>query len=241
MAPDTRAFLDGVRDAEDPAPEDQERVLAAVRASVAAGALAGVSLGASKLGKLLALGGLPALKTGAAVLCLVAAGMADSSRSDVVRASRVRAPLAPASGASRPAVVASAPAGSAAVAPFERRATPRPAATPARSGASRALPPPEPGESPESLRDELALLFDVQQALKRGDGAAALRRLDEHHTSDRQLVAERQAARVFALCAAGRIDEARSAAAEFLSRHAASPQRATVERACLRAESRNER
>src|SRR5688500_2206099 len=42
MSPETRAFLDRLRHAEDPTAEDQRRVLSGVRAAIVAGAAAGV-------------------------------------------------------------------------------------------------------------------------------------------------------------------------------------------------------
>jgi hypothetical protein len=82
------------------------------------------------------------------------------------------------------------------------------------------------------LRDELALLSDVQSALERGDGAEALRRLDGHATSDRQFVAERHSARITALCLVGRVAEAQQLGAVFFRENAQSVQRTAVERSC---------
>jgi hypothetical protein len=122
---------------------------------------------------------------------------------------------------------------------------------PASSSPARDVRPPSPAASTPadasgarlhrvdspSVREELALLAEVQAALRRGDGASALRRLDAHVTTDRQLAAERSAARVLALCALGRVQEARRAAAVFVREHPGSVQRDAVERACAGTES----
>jgi hypothetical protein len=82
------------------------------------------------------------------------------------------------------------------------------------------------------LRHELRLLSDVQRLLQEGDPSAALQRLDAHETRDRELAVERRTARILALCAAGRNDEARQAATDFLNEHPASLQRAAILRSC---------
>jgi hypothetical protein len=92
-----------------------------------------------------------------------------------------------------------------------RRATPAPA---------RALGP------------ELELLQRVQSALRRGDAALALSVLDAHRTDDRSLLAERQAARIVALCMLRRTNEARLAARDFLRHHPNSIHREAISSAC---------
>jgi hypothetical protein len=72
----------------------------------------------------------------------------------------------------------------------------------------------------------------VQQLLRQGDAAAALRALDAHHTDDRVLLAERRAARILALCGIGRTAQARAAAAEFEKEHPDSVQRAMLASSC---------
>lgn len=234
MTPETRAFLERVRDAEDPSAADQQRVLAAVRATVAAGALAGVAgAGTSKLFKLLAAWSVPGLKTGPIVLCLLAAAGAaevplapQRSVSNAVvalaKASPRRLPAAPASAA----LPALPPAAAPAPEPGRARRSPLPRSA-SRPVASAPLVP-----GPPSLRRELLFLSDVQSLLKDGDAGAALERLEAHRTPDRELLAERQAARILALCAAGRSGEARQAAAAFLDEHPTSLQHAAIARSC---------
>lgn len=105
-------------------------------------------------------------------------------------------------------------------------------------------PPPPPRPVPrrrvdadmDDLAGELALLAQAQRALARGAGDEALDALDRHarRYPRGRLVEEREAARVLALCAAGRGDEARAAATRFVARHPGSPQAARVSRACAR-------
>jgi hypothetical protein len=118
-------------------------------------------------------------------------------------------------------------------------ALPRPAPAPQAGKSSRAPRPAGAAKGARAapraggaLRVEIALLERVQGALRRGDAAAALRELDAHHTADRVLLAERQAARILALCLLGERVEARRAAQLFESQHPDSPQRAAIESSC---------
>jgi hypothetical protein len=84
------------------------------------------------------------------------------------------------------------------------------------------------------LEEEAALLAEVQGALRSGKAAAALGKLESY---DRRfptgmLRAEADAARVFALCGAGRVDKARAAATRFVQRYPSSPAAARVQAAC---------
>jgi hypothetical protein len=226
VSPETQAFLDQVRDAEDPSPEVEERVLLALNATLAAGAVGAGAWSASKAVKLLAGGGVSAWKLGTLGLCVLAATSAlvwpresaDPPRPVPVVHAPPRPELQP-----QPAP---APAPAPASLPTATALEPaRIRAVPASASAAASAPAP-------SLRGELSLLSLVQAALQRSDGGEALRLLDEHHTSDRQLAAERAAARVFALCAAGRDEEARNAAAAFARDYPSSIQTSAVARAC---------
>jgi hypothetical protein len=244
MSPETRAFLDGVRSAEEPTLQDERRVAAALRAALGAGTLVGASVGASKILKSFGFAGGSWLKLGG--LTLLGVGLWVAAAKPFARDSANARPFARSSASARPV---SAP-------PVEMLAAPRPqagqGALPVTSrvpdqGVSRAsvsLPPIQALKRAssrssersslreESLRAEIALLEDVRSALARGDGGAALRRLDAHVTSDRQLLSERRAARVLALCSIGRTGEARSAAAELLRDDPGSVQRTAIERSC---------
>lgn len=69
----------------------------------------------------------------------------------------------------------------------------------------------------DSLAEELALMREVRTALSSGNASRALTLLDEHARRFPRgtLGQERQATRVLALCAAGRVGEARAEAARF--------------------------
>jgi hypothetical protein len=118
----------------------------------------------------------------------------------------------------------------------ERPKAPEPAAAPSPAPADTSPPPvravkPSPGLR---LQEEAALLAEVQGALRSGRAGAALGKLESY---DRRfpagmLRAEADAARVFALCSAGRVDKARASAARFVQRYPSSPAAARVQAAC---------
>ncbi|MEZ4225144.1 MAG: hypothetical protein R3B13_29605 [Polyangiaceae bacterium] len=86
----------------------------------------------------------------------------------------------------------------------------------------------------DALTEESGLLARAQKRLVAGDPNAALRELDQHaarypHGS---LTPEREAARALALCAAGRVAEARAASARFVAQHPNSPLTPRVRAAC---------
>jgi hypothetical protein len=234
MHDETRHLLDAVRNAEDPTPADAERVARALRAAIAADVAPGLAQpGRSEAWAGDVLRGLAKtvrLERSVFAFCAAAAfGTGDgdvSSRPAVPERSSVSvlpaaAPV-PAPPAAVPATEGAQPSHgalprSAAEAPPTPRA-PRPATTARRA--------------PSSLRAELDLLREVQAALDRADGAAALRALDAQPSTAGQLLAERQAARVLALCLVGDTAEARDAAARFLNAHPASVHRHAIERSC---------
>lgn len=75
-----------------------------------------------------------------------------------------------------------------------------------------------PAEAPAgALSQEIRLVADAREALRAGSAARALALLDEHARRFPRgvLSEERDAERVVALCAAGRVDEARNRAARF--------------------------
>jgi hypothetical protein len=102
---------------------------------------------------------------------------------------------------------------------------------------SEAAAPPARASKPASglrLQEEAAVLAEVQGALRGGRAGLALTKLESY---DRRfptgiLRSEADAARVFALCGAGRIEKARAAAARFVQRYPSSPATARVQSAC---------
>jgi hypothetical protein len=109
-----------------------------------------------------------------------------------------------------------------------------------RAPASVVVPPvpaPAPVQAPPeapSIDDEIALVRDARAALRSGDASQALALLDDH---DRRfpggaLSEDCAAARIYALCALGRTDQARALASRFLSEHPLSPHAASVRNSC---------
>jgi hypothetical protein len=97
------------------------------------------------------------------------------------------------------------------------------------------LPASAPAES--RLEQEVHLLRDADRAVKAGDPERALVLLDRHATAfpHSTLEPERMAERVFALCRAGRIAQARAEAATFLTAHPEGPLALRVRSSCSEA------
>jgi hypothetical protein len=231
MTPETRAFLDAVRTADNPSAEDERRVLSAVRTAVAASAGAGAAVGLSKAKALVGGGAASSFKLGGLVLGLSAAAWFSSQALSRDRPARDPATSLTASAFARPLGSTLPPA------PLSE---PTPPST-APSAGTRPTPAPGPraraiidtaAPAPPNLRDEITLLTEVKAALDRGDGATALRQLDRQAPVDGRLLAERRAARIFALCLLGRTEEAAQSARVFFREHPASVQKAAVERSC---------
>jgi len=85
-----------------------------------------------------------------------------------------------------------------------------------------------------TLTAEIALIRDAQRALRADQPELALRHLDAHASrfADGVLSEEREAARVVALCEAGRVDASRALAQRFMRERPSSPHRARVLGAC---------
>jgi hypothetical protein len=118
------------------------------------------------------------------------------------------------------------PAGETALPKRER--APMQGATPANVEPSRE------SDSDSSLLKEIALLEQVQVALRAGNGARALSLLDQNspQPGSGQLGAERLAAEVFAACQAGDRERAARAARRFLQAYPATPASARVRASC---------
>ncbi len=85
------------------------------------------------------------------------------------------------------------------------------------------------------LAAELAVMRQARAALREQDPLRALRLLDEHAArfASGQMLEDRQALRVQALCDAGHGDRAREAARRFAREHAGSPHVARVTTICI--------
>jgi len=93
---------------------------------------------------------------------------------------------------------------------------------------------PSPAAGPTTVDAEAALLRSADTELKAGRADHALALLDRHATqfSNGVLTEEREAERVVVLCALGRKQEARDAAAAFLTTRPRSPQAARIRASC---------
>lgn len=96
----------------------------------------------------------------------------------------------------------------------------------------------EKNKKPETLAEELDLLHDAQAKWRNRDAAGALALIAQHKQRYPRsaLAPEREALRVFSLCAAGRVDEARAVARRAFAKAPRSPLRTAVEESCAKSE-----
>jgi hypothetical protein len=253
LSPEARAIVDAARVAERPPPGAQKRIQAAILAGIATGAgPASAATGAATSAKVGSAGlGLKLL----APLAIVALGLGGAWVAGAFdEAPERRLSPQPSALSPQPEVASTEPE-------VELVAEPEPEVEPEPEPEVEVIavvaPKPEKEpvaeverepvvqkpkpvvrspkpESATSIKEELEIIRGVQKAIKGGDGRAALALIADH--AERfprgQLVQEREAARVRALCALDRVDAARAAAAEFLERWPKSPQSARVRSSC---------
>lgn len=148
-------------------------------------------------------------------------------------ATRPPSAVAPPTPRPAPAVVAPAPSPPPVVAP------PPVVLAPPVVAAPPTVPAPAAAAAPRVERDdlpaELRWIERAQTALAAGDPGAAQAALRGHARAFPRghLAEEREALTVQCLCASGRAEEARRAAAAFVARHPTSPQSARVRRTCV--------
>jgi outer membrane protein assembly factor BamD (BamD/ComL family) len=97
------------------------------------------------------------------------------------------------------------------------------------------LSAPAPGIRPLStLEQDARLLGEADIAMRSGDADRALALLAEHAATfpSSELEPERSAERIFALCRAGRVEEAWSETSAFVRAHPTGPLSARVKGAC---------
>lgn len=234
MNPEARSLIGLARQARTPTAEDKARVRAAIGLGVAAAAVpTGIAVATAKAGGVAGLvGGFRAV--------LSAALVASVSVGGGVYYWRTMRPAAP-----RPVEVAAPLATARPIAPF---VTPEPGlstplpetAAPSRVG----RPPAEARSAPSSapldpLLAEVTLLRKAQRAWQGGKPQVALDLAQRHAQAypHSQLAVERDAVRVFALCALGRTAEAQSLASELFARAPDSPLRTSLEESCAGAAS----
>lgn len=256
LSREASTFLDEVRGAEEPTNEDEVRVKRALDASVAAGVTChwvrypvrgdAAAPPAADLGG----AGATVAKTSAVVwaaplsvvtLCAAAwfaTTLLEQGDEDPVVPHATMAAPAPAPGVAPSASQGTAP--DAADQQGRRPAAARKADASARPSRARAPQRPKSARRPESVQHpessglgaELALLQRAQAALRRGDGAGALRELETFPDGSGLLLAERRVARVLALCSLSRVAEAQALAAEVVRTDPGSVQRAALQRSC---------
>jgi len=247
LGPEAKALLDLARGADDPSGADRARVRSAVAARVAIGAAAGAAVTAATTTSVAGAGaaaGAVAAPLGLGMKILFAIGAAAAvgmgavtyvdSKPPAPRPSATASQVAPRDPprAALPSATSAQPPRAPAPSPSQE---PEPApSVSATARVSPSAPAAAPSSSVPSVTREVELLAEAQSAINAGDGARALVLLDEHarRFPSGAMSQEREAARVFALCALGRTGEARAAAERFLSAFPTSPQAARVRASC---------
>ena len=230
---EARRLLELTRAGRTPSEEDKarvERLLSRSLGLAALSAAAGASSTASA--KPLVLGVPLKWAVGLAVPVLAAAGAASYFHAraphGVTAPPGERAPVvAPTASEPRPPATASGGVGEAVPVPAPERAEP--------PLARRAVPSEKPKAS-ETLDAELDLLHEAQTKWRNRDPNAALALLAEHRQRypKSELRLEREALRVFSLCAAGRTAEAKEVARRAFKNAPRSPLRASVDESCAK-------
>jgi len=260
LSPRARRMLERCRLAEHPEASVRERVWGRVAGTVAlttaatgtAGAAVGGAGAAATSGAGAALGGAGAAASGASLAggalptaIAVAKWVGIGMLAGTVTTATVSTMVGP-SPSGRPSadvVPRTAPSGVPAMAPAPLRrlpaAAPAPSSEPAPEPPSSSLPavtpaPDAPRSATSSLAAEARRLEAAQTALNDGDVKAALRELDYYQRDHaRGMLSEEAAAtKVLALCAAGRVAEARRAAEKFVARYPRSPLLTRVRGSC---------
>jgi hypothetical protein len=222
---DLEALLRAARREEDPTDEDRRAVHGAVAARLLAAAAAGTT--ATLVTKTAVAAAKGSIIT--SVAAWVGAGIAIGGVVSIV---------AVVASADRPApsAVAAVPTDVRVTAPVAPQPDPAPVASVApRPAPAVARPAPSvPAARPPSLQQETQALADVQRALRDQNPEQALRLIEKQDRSFQggALAEERAAAHILALCAAGRLTEAREAAGRFLAAHPSSPVAARVRASC---------
>jgi hypothetical protein len=231
LSRETDALLKHGRGGESLSPHDRSRLKRAVLAQAAAASVVATTSTAAAWTTVAA-----KVAVGVAIVGSVVGVAA------VVPTWRARAPEATAV-AKQPARVATSPNRPVSAAPtapsLETEPLAAPRVVPSPVAPARAPKPARLGsrdieQSPSPLEEETRGWNQADDALKRGDPDTALRLLREQSARfpSGALTLERAAERVFALCAAGRRDEARQAASDFLQRENVGPLAARVRAAC---------
>lgn len=227
LSPETRALIDMARDADGPTHDDRARIRSAVTRRLAMGAAAGITATAAA----------KTATAGIALKLVVSAALLTVAAVVTVKPETVAPPLPP-----PPVVQKVVPRARPAPAAVPKAARP-PAPAPEKTVEAPLPPPPKPSAKPAPApvdpSEEIRAVREAHAALKSGNGDAALRILEQQSKKPGILAEERAAARVLALCAAGRAKEARAEAGRFLAIYPRSPQATRVSSACAEIESDN--
>jgi hypothetical protein len=236
LSRETSALLDHGRDDESFQAADKARLKRALFAQVAgvsvatSGTASAWAMTLSTASKVVSVVAIAATVTGGVVM------VASPRRS--APANETRAPLTQAiSARPDPAVVARVPVSTSPRPTALPQKAPAPAVpTPAPETTVTLAPASPPAPFTSSLETEAALLGHADDALKAGDPDQALSILGDLSVRfpTSALAPERTAERVFALCVAGRVDEARGARAEFDALNQTGPLAARVDASCAK-------
>jgi hypothetical protein len=242
LSRETDALLERGRDGESLAPHDRARLKRALLAQVAgvsvvattSTAAAWTAVAAKVVGVVVLVGSVgfgvaTVLPPRTPAVAAHVAGETNRSASSPTKASVAAPPRAPLA-TSAPAAPTAAPLPKEKPASDESRQAARVISTePEVRAAALAA-----SSATSSLEEEARLLREADEALKAGDPSRTLRLLGDLATRfpDSTLAPERAAERVFALCMAGRQDEARGAAADFLRTQDVGPLAARVRASC---------
>ncbi len=225
LDPRTRALLGAMRSGDDPDQADVDRVGKALLSKLAAaGALAAASVTAPQAAAATGLLGFKLVASGLVVGIALAGGA-------WLQLSKPPVPAA-AAPATRAAPNRSVPARDSGEPSHELTTALVPVVSPSASAASE---PAQPKKAPIlNVEAEGKLLAEAQRALAAGRTGEALSKLGDYDQRfpKGMLRIEADAARVLALCAAGRQTEGQAQARRFLHRYPDSPQAGRVERAC---------
>lgn len=242
LGPDARSLIAAADGADDPSSADEARIRARLAARLAVAAGTGIAAGTAAKTAAASTGTAATTTLAAKIAIGVAVVSATTAGGTALyeRTMHERAPTvieAPVAATAPTTTITTAPARTAATAapvnvnvsvnaPAPAAPTVKPIAKPTSSPAAIV--------ATDTITEEAALLRAAHASLASGDGASAMRALDEHARRYPRgaLAEEREAARVLALCAQGRASEARASASAFVSANPRSPYAAQVRRSC---------
>jgi hypothetical protein len=237
----SRALIEAARGAR-PSAADRARLKSRLDARIAVAAAAGASAlgaGSGAAAATAAKGGVIALWLKLTVATAVVGSLgggayalyrsrADTSKPAIVAAAQPIATSAPAASATEAPVAAAEP--------VDSSVSSEPATEPSNERPSRGAPATSARRAQDaaSLAAQITLLRQAQGALNKGDAEASLKALDAlaARHADGAFREEQMAAHVLALCAAGRVDQARVEGQRFIAEMPHSVQAARVRSSC---------